>query len=172
MSASSISYIKSHRTSILNAVSNTYQEANSKFLHSAEYSKMESCLYDHWLMSILKENAKHIFRRRNIPIKIKKTTRYPWRDSFQWCCFSYYFYSYWSIWSKDCWYVVNWITNTLFRRNRIIFSLPTRQNICMSLLLKKVSLDKIHVIYSDWIVTFLLLLDFYIHIFNLKKKKI
>ena len=41
LSASSISYIESHRTSILNAVLNTYQEASNKSLRSAEDLKIE-----------------------------------------------------------------------------------------------------------------------------------
>lgn len=72
VTTSSISYIKSNRTAILNAVSNTYQEVNNKSLHSAEYPKMESRLYE-WFLNhrekkctltgpILKEKAKQIFR--------------------------------------------------------------------------------------------------------------
>ena len=49
VSASLFSYIKSPRTSILHAVSNTYQEVSNKSLHSAEYPKMESRLYEWFL---------------------------------------------------------------------------------------------------------------------------
>ncbi|XP_049303745.1 jerky protein homolog-like [Bactrocera dorsalis] len=71
VSKSAISYIKSNRSSILNAVSNTYQEASNKTVHSAEYPKMESRLYEWFLKqrerkctltaTILKEKAKQIF---------------------------------------------------------------------------------------------------------------
>lgn len=49
VTTSTISYIKSNRKSILDAVANTYQHISSKTLHSAEYPKMESRLYEWFL---------------------------------------------------------------------------------------------------------------------------
>lgn len=46
---SAITYIKSMKSSILSAVSNTYHEANKKSLHIAEYPKMEATLYEWFL---------------------------------------------------------------------------------------------------------------------------
>ncbi|XP_053954530.1 jerky protein homolog-like [Anastrepha ludens] len=55
---SAITYIKSMKSSILSAVSNTYHKANKKSLHFAEYPKLECTLTG----PILKEKAKQIFK--------------------------------------------------------------------------------------------------------------
>lgn len=68
---SAISYIKSKKKDIMDAVANTYQEANKKTLHTAEYPEMESRVYE-WFLNqrekkntltgpILKAKAKAIF---------------------------------------------------------------------------------------------------------------
>lgn len=71
VSESAISYIKSKKQFILDAVSDTYQEAKSKSLHKAEYPEMEANLYE-WFLNkrekrctltgpIIKEQAKNFF---------------------------------------------------------------------------------------------------------------
>lgn len=68
---SAISYIKSKKQEIMDAVSCTYHEAKKKSLHNAEYEEMEKCLYK-WFLNqrekkntltgpVLKAKAKSIF---------------------------------------------------------------------------------------------------------------
>lgn len=80
VTTSAISYIKSNRTSILDAVANTNQHVSNKTLHTAEYPEMESRLYE-WFLdqrekkatlsgAILKEKAKAI-SGKNTPTKMR-----------------------------------------------------------------------------------------------------
>lgn len=49
VSESAISYIKSNKAAILDAVSSSFQEAKKKSLHKPEYPKMEEKLYEWFL---------------------------------------------------------------------------------------------------------------------------
>lgn len=90
---STITYIKQHKTEIMDLVSNYFQVMNKKTLHKSEYPVMENKLYEWFLEhqnrsclvneSLLKAKAKEIFEKTRPNVDAIFNASDGWLDKFK-----------------------------------------------------------------------------------------